>query len=228
MAEAEEELDEFETEACLAGEDRARARGQLEVHVDALLSAAMAVEDVMAQLGADSGELAALVERMEAATRAVLAAPGDGEGSPLGSPSSVGGGRRTSEERATARETARQTRLSRWNALRSDVGAGSFKGRLAAGGDDDGGSGGGRSGGGALNSWSRRTAKVADIVDVATGKVTATAEQLDELLSTRTVKAARPPMSDAVSFAWCSARSMVATQSASVSAGAMLRCTLAH
>ena len=40
MADAEEELDEFETEVCLAGEDRARARGQLEVHVDALLSAA--------------------------------------------------------------------------------------------------------------------------------------------------------------------------------------------
>ncbi|KAH8057194.1 voltage-gated potassium channel [Aureococcus anophagefferens] len=72
-----------------------------------------------------------------------------------------------------ARDERRSARLSRWASLRASV----------------------------ADQRSSKAAKPRDlsaVVDRATGKVTASAAELEDLLATRTVSTARPPMSDAV------------------------------
>ena len=144
--------------------DAARSLGALEVHVDALMGAAAAIEDLVASLGAPGGDdLAVLVEQLEAASRAAL---GRDDGGPPGSP-----GRALAAQ--DARDERRSARLSRWASLRNSV----------------------------ADQRSSKTTKPRDlsaVVDKATGKVTASAAELEDLLATRTVSTARPPMSDAV------------------------------
>ena len=144
--------------------DAARSLGALEVHVDALMGAAAAIEDLVASLGAPGGDdLAVLVEQLEAASRAALGR--DDGGSP--------GGQSRAVAAQDARDERRSARLSRWASLRASV----------------------------ADQRSSKAAKPRDlsaVVDKATGKVTASAAELEDLLATRTVSTARPPMSDAV------------------------------
>ncbi|KAH8048779.1 voltage-gated potassium channel [Aureococcus anophagefferens] len=141
--------------------DAARSLGALEVHVDALMGAAAAIEDLVASLGAPAATTSPCSSSSSKRRRAAFGATT---------------GRRAARAALAAqdaRDERRSARLSRWASLRASV----------------------------ADQRSSKAAKPRDlsaVVDRATGKVTASAAELEDLLATRTVSTARPPMSDAV------------------------------
>lgn len=163
-----------------------RVSGQLDVYCDMLLGAASAVEGLVGP-GA-SAELTLLVDQLEQCTNQLR---GEGEDGPRKSQSG--------EEivfhaarRVSSLAEAREARLARRSRLESSAGARAPKTPKAT------------------TKWTALRASVAkdkarkkarlglsDVVDPH-GKVTASPEQLERLLRMRTVRAAKPPMSDAV------------------------------